>query len=74
MNVGNSGSSGMLPSRLKPSTGLVKEFFDGTKNVSITWDKVSILQMVKCTNRNKSHLLFSFAEMFKKPLQQTVWT
>ena len=48
MNVGNSGSSGgMLPSRLKPSTGLVKEFFDGTKNVRITWDKVVILQSLK---------------------------
>ena len=28
----------------------------------------------KCANRNKSHLLFSSAEMFKKPLMQTVWT
>ena len=27
-----------------------------------------------CANRNKSHLLFSSAEMFKKPLWQTVWT
>ena len=25
-------------------------------------------------NRNKSRLLFSSAEMFKKPLWQTVWT
>ena len=25
-------------------------------------------------NRNKSRLLFSSAEMFKKPLRQTVWT
>ena len=47
MNVGNTGSSGMLPSRLKPSTGLVKEFFDGMKNVSITWDKVFVLQSMK---------------------------
>ena len=28
----------------------------------------------KCINCNKSRLLFSFAEMFKKPLWQTVWT
>ena len=28
----------------------------------------------KCVNRNKSRLLFSSAEMFKKPLWQTVWT
>ena len=28
----------------------------------------------KCANRNKSQLLFSSAEMFKKPLWQTVWT
>ena len=27
-----------------------------------------------CANRNKSRLLFSSAEMFKKPLWQTVWT
>ena len=26
------------------------------------------------SNRNKSRLLFSSAEMFKKPLSQTVWT
>ena len=26
-----------------------------------------------CANRNKSRLLFSSAEMFKKPLWQTVW-
>ena len=26
------------------------------------------------SNRNKSRLLFSSAEMFKKPLWQTVWT
>ena len=48
MNGENSGSSGgMLPSRLRPSTGLVKEFFDGTKNVSVIWDKVFILQSLK---------------------------
>ena len=28
----------------------------------------------QCINRNKSRLLFSSAEMFKKPLWQTVWT
>ena len=28
----------------------------------------------KCANPNKSRLLFSSAEMFKKPLWQTVWT
>ena len=27
-----------------------------------------------CASRNKSRLLFSSAEMFKKPLWQTVWT
>ena len=27
-----------------------------------------------CWNRNKSRLFFSSAEMFKKPLKQTVWT
>ena len=28
----------------------------------------------KCAKRNKSRLLFLTAEMFKKPLWQTVWT
>ena len=28
----------------------------------------------QCANRNKSRLLFSSAEMFKKPLLQTAWT
>ena len=28
---------------------------------------------LKCANGNKSRLLFSSAEMFKKPLWQTVW-
>ena len=27
-----------------------------------------------CANPNKSHLLFSSAEIYKKPLWQTVWT
>ena len=27
-----------------------------------------------CANRNKSRLLFSSAEVFKKPLWQTMWT
>ena len=27
-----------------------------------------------CANRNKSRLLFSSAEMFKKPQWQTMWT
>ena len=32
------------------------------------------INSVADTNHNKSRLLFSSAEIFKKPLRQTVWT
>ena len=37
-------------------------------------NKSSSVVIPKSANRNKSRLLFSSAEMFKKPLWQTVWT
>ena len=38
------------------------------------YEYLELINTTKLHNRNKSHLLFSSAEMFKKLLWQPVWT
>ena len=38
------------------------------------WALQELRNLIQMYDRNKSRLLFSSAEMFKKPLWQTVWT
>ena len=59
-NIGNTYSSADLHIFI-----IVKYYIYATKRLD---------HPLSVANRNKSHLLFSSAEMIKKPLWQTVWT
>ena len=45
-----------------------------TALLSVIERHARVLTLRCAANRNKSRLIFSSAEMFKKPLWQTVWT
>ena len=54
--------------KLVATTGSTKKYNNRTHCTSINHT------LAKCSNHSKSRLLFSSAELFKKPLWQTVWT
>ena len=43
-------------------------------SMSLIFPNFNVKVNPKCANGSKSRLLFSSAEMFKKPLWQAVWT